>query len=735
MSIHITIDGQKLNVDQGLTILQAARQRGIYIPTLCDYPGLPAHASCRMCIIEIQGRLNTSTACTTPAEPGMVIQTNTPRLQALRAELLQMLLADHPASCLFCQEKSHCDECMITLHKAGVTTGCRSCPKDGQCQLQELVEKIGLAGVDYPVRYRMLKVEKNDPFFDRDYNLCVLCGRCVRLCEKLHFASSIAYTKRGTQTVIGTAFNRTHLAAGCKFCGACVEVCPTGSLSEKTRKWDGKPEEETVTTCPLCSIGCQIRLLSKNGRVVGSLPDHQAGADCLCVKGRFGITELVNHPTRLTEPQKAVGGRQLRISWEETIRIAAEKLSGVSPDRFEMVVSPHCSLESLYIAQKLTRLGMGSTNIHTKRINGYAQDTGEVFDLVRQSQPLSILAEVSSIVCIGLESKYNQSGVEVILHQAKMGGACLVAALCGEGDLGRFADLCLQTTSGNEASLINELASQIGKLLILNEDNGRNLPGPVEQAAYLLCKSGRPAIIAGPAVFTHPDRGRLLKAINSLVRISGAQLVALPEQADLTSLLLGIPGKDDQPTSTNAQVLYLLGENIDELQHAPGGHPFVLFQNIYPPMAGLDPDLILPTTAFSEEDGSLIDYAGRVRALHRAVPPPGQALPGWEILCRIARKMSLAGFDFTSAEDVRAEMASLPEHFQVKSPMDWSSISKPIPIESAALCCPKEYSAVIKKHISIDPQLPQDTYLGFPLTLYVQGLRQLAPRKTGNSDG
>jgi predicted molibdopterin-dependent oxidoreductase YjgC len=689
-----------------------------------------------MCIIEIQGRPNTSTACTTPAEPGMVIHNNTPRLQALRAELLQMLLADHPASCLFCLEKSHCDECMITLHKAGVTTGCRSCPKDGQCQLQDLVEKIGLTGVDYPVRYRLLKVEKNDPFFDRDYNLCILCGRCVRVCEKLHFAGSIAYTKRGTQTVVGTAFNRTHLAAGCKFCGACVEVCPTGALSEKTRKWDGKPEEETVTTCPLCSIGCQIRLLSKNGRVIGSLPDHLAGVDCLCVKGRFGITELVNHPTRLTEPQKAMGGRQVRISWEETIRIAAEKLSSVTPDRFEMVVSPHCSLESLHIARKLTRLGMKSNNIHTKRINGYTRDTGEVFDLVRQSQPLSTtVAEASTIVCLGLESEYNQAGVEVMLHQAKMGGASLVTALCGEGGLGRFADLYLLPTPGNETSLISELASQISKLQNLNEDHGRNLPSPVEQAAHLLYKSIQPVIIAGPAVFNHPDRQRLLKAINALVRISGAQVVVLPEQADLISMQMDIPGQDGQPNSPNPRVLYLLGENIDNLQNAPGRPPFVIFQNIYPPTAGLNPDLILPTTAFSEEDGSLIDYAGRVHALHRAVSPPGQALPGWEILCRIARKMGLAGFDFTSAEDVWAEMAGLPGRFQVNSPMDRSSISNPTPIESAALYCPNGHSAVIEKHFSFDLQLTPDTYLGFPLALYVQGLRQLAPGKTRNGDG
>ncbi len=346
-----------------MTILQAARQYNIYIPTLCDFPGLPSHGSCRMCLVEIEGRPTTPTACTTPVEEGMRIHTHSPKVQALRSEILQMLLSEHPSSCLFCPEKDHCDECMVTLRKAGVTTGCGSCPKDEQCTLQEMVQKIGLSGVDYPIHYRMLPVEKNDPFFDRDYNLCVLCGRCIRICGELHFNNVLAYTNRGTQSLVGTAFHRTHLEAGCSFCGACVEVCPTGALSEKTRKWDGKPDRETVSTCPLCSIACQIRLLSKNNRVIGSLPEHAAGMDALCVKGRFGITELVNHPTRLNAPQKRAGTDQLAISWEEAIRTAAEKLSACDPNRFALRVSPNCTNEDLYVAQKFARAVMRSGGI------------------------------------------------------------------------------------------------------------------------------------------------------------------------------------------------------------------------------------------------------------------------------------------------------------------------------------------------------------------------------------
>ncbi len=217
-------------------------------------------------------------------------------------ELFKLLLSEHPASCLFCEEKSHCDECMVTLRKTGVTTGCRSCSDDGQCELQTLVDRFDLAEGGYPVRYRMLPVEKKDPFFDRDYNLCILCERCVRVCEENHFSSVVTLTSRGTDTVVGTPFGQHLLQAGCSFCGACVEVCPTGALSEKIRKWSGVPEREVSTTCPLCSAGCQMRLLVKNGMVIGSLPDHASGTDMLCVKGRFGITEMVNHPTRLQHP-------------------------------------------------------------------------------------------------------------------------------------------------------------------------------------------------------------------------------------------------------------------------------------------------------------------------------------------------------------------------------------------------------------------------------------------------
>jgi formate dehydrogenase major subunit len=499
--------------------------------------------------------------------------------------------------------------------------------------------------------------------------------------------------------VVGTAFNRTHLDAGCVFCGACVEVCPTGALSEKTRKWDGEADEETATTCPLCSLGCQLRLLTKNGHVIGSLPDHQTGVDCLCVKGRFGFAELLNHPTRLTQPQKAVAGnRRLRIAWEETIRLAAEKLSGVAPEGFEMLVSPNLSLESLYVAQKFTRQGMKSPHIHTNHLNGYTQGSGAFFELVSQSQPLSLLAEASTILCLGLDNPYSQSAVEVRLHQTKVNGARIIAALCSTSGLERFADQWIEPGAENEAALL------------------------IEKIAHILptCPSASPVILAGPAIFSHPERVELLNAINHLVHTWQARLIVIPDQAELVSAWMGIASRPDRSSTERRQALYLLGENIAELP--PGEKPFILYQNIYPPLDGIDPDLILPTTTFSEEDGSLVDYAGQVKPVHQAVPPPGEALPAWEIVCRIARKMGLAGFDFTSVENIRAEMASLPGQCLVNGQVDWTRVSPPAPLGD-------------EKQAPAAPQPAPDTFLGFPLTRYIQGLNQLGPAKGRQSHG
>jgi predicted molibdopterin-dependent oxidoreductase YjgC len=706
MSLQISIDGRSLSVEKGKTILQVARQNGIDIPTLCDLPGLASHGSCRMCIVEIQGRLNTPTACTTLVEEGMVVQTESPNVQALRKELLKLLLSEHPSGCLICTERSHCDDCMVTLRKTSVVTGCRSCPQDGQCQLQILAERFGLTEVGYPGRYRMLPVEKNDPFFDRDYNLCVLCGRCVRVCEENHFLSTLTMVSRGTDVIVGTAFGQSHLEAGCSFCGACVEVCPTGTLSEKTRKWDGKPEYEVATTCALCSAGCQIKLLVKNDMVIGSLPDHAGESDMLCVKGRFGITELVNHPTRLEQPVVVNRDGSLPVSWEQAIETAAEKISSCAPGKYGMLISADCSNETLYIAQKFVREVARSNHLQTSSTALYGVGLQAIQRLYGLAQPLSVLRGADAILCLGFDGKYAQSVVDVELHRAKRSGAKLITFNAAEHSLSKAADEWLRPEPGEEADLLEMLLESTRAGAGKQQEHLSPAAVHAERVAGMLLESKRAVILLGPSLLTHPDNLFLLKAVERLVAQTAAQLIILPDSVNLAGAFrTGIVTPATTAGIHDLEVLHLVGETVPP--HLPA-EPFILYQNIYPPIRELSSGLTLPAAAFTEEDGTFLDHSGRMRSIRRAVSAPGSALPSWQILCRIAQKLGVAGFDYENAAQVQAEFETL------------DSTSADLAVSIPGLLQP-----------GLDvfrwAQREDHSYMGFPLGTWVAGFRTLYP--------
>jgi predicted molibdopterin-dependent oxidoreductase YjgC len=704
MSVQITIDGRILSVEPGRTVLQAAQENGIDIPTLCNFPGLTSHGSCRMCIVEIEGRPNRPTACTTLIEDGMIVQTDSLDVRALRLELFKLLLSEHPASCLFCEEKSHCDECMVTLRKTSVTTGCRSCSHDGQCELQVMADRLKISENRYPVRYRMLPVERKDPFFDRDYNLCILCERCVRTCEENHFSSVVTLKTRGTNTVVGTPFERSLLQAGCSFCGACVEACPTGTLSEKVRKWSGVPEHEVSTTCPLCSIGCQIRLLVKDGRVIGSLPDHAGGTEMLCVKGRFGITEMVNHPTRLEHPAVIEREGNLPVTWEKAIEIAAEKISSCNPEKYGLIISADCSSETLYIARKFMSEVVRSTTIYLSSAEDYGEGWTAFQRLYRLSKSLTILSEADTILSLDFDGKYAQSVVETELHHAKRSGAKLITLDSRNHSLSRFADEWLQPNPDEQADTLEMIYE------IIRYRDGEPqlwpLPPQGQRSARLLRESKRPVILVGSSFLTHPDNVFRLKVLEQLRMQIHAEVILLPENVNLAGAAqMGITTPLSTLNLQNLEVLHVIGE---ALPARLSFRPFVLYQNFCPPASIPSSGLVLPAAAFTEEDGTFINHAGKVCSTHRAVQSPGNALPSWQVLCRIAQKLGVPGFEYENAAQVHAEMVSM----NLTGVESNESILNPFQPDSAPF--PSSH--------------PDDhAYMGFSLRTWVAGFQVLYP--------
>lgn len=765
-TVPINMDGKALSIEKGLSILEVAKQHNIYIPTLCAHKDLSPFGGCRMCIVEIEGKRGFATACTTPAEKGMVIRTRTAAVRSQRIEVLQLLLSEHPSSCLVCDEKDECKDYSSTIRKAGVTTGCRYCPNDGQCELQDVVEKVGVTEINFPIHYRNLRVEKEDPFYDRDYNLCILCGRCVRACQEIRGVNALAFKQRGRATLVGPAFDRTHMDAGCEFCGACVSVCPTGALSEKVRKWDGKPDHEQATTCGLCGIGCQVRILAKDGEVIGSLPadNPQQPSGQLCVKGRFCIPELVTNHERLQRPYRALDGGKLFISVEEAVTLAAEKLSGCRPEDFAMLVSPDCTNEDLYVAQKFSRAVMGSHNVDTSMRTFYRAGFNSYLSLMEMAAPLSEAQNASVILCVGLDTRFGRSTVGVELRKAIKKGAKLVTINSRDHNLAIMADKWLKPGLGGELDLLNSLVdftSTEEAPRSTTESSVGTENDQVRSVAEMLKQATAPVIFVGPDFLTHSKAAQIFEAIGKLAGNLNAGVLPLPARSNLAgSILMGaypelLPGGLSSADSEKVNKLknmwgleipdYAAGWNSNALSSAEGLRvlyligevplkqrpkcDFLIYQNSHPADSVFAADLVLPSAAFTEVDGTFINGEGRIQRVRKAVNAPGEAMPDWRMLCLIAQKMGKPGFDFADAAQIDEEIARVVEGFEVPDGPDRKVV--PIKVDGELIGLQGDVHANLDAdsglNFSLDVSVDENIHRGFPISTWAKGLKQLLP--------
>ncbi len=274
--VTLSIDGKRVSVDEGVTLLEAAREAGIYIPTLCYHPSLPPDGSCELCQVEVKGRQDSPLACETHVAGGMVVHTDTPRLRSQQLDALKRILSRHPCACLTCWRRQRCQPYDICLRNVVVTQRCVLCPKNGSCELQQVVDFFGLEGDEFTYSYRGLPVDTENPLFDRDYNFCIGCSRCVRMCEGVRGIGAIKMIERDGERIPAPANDESLLGSGCRYCSACVEVCPTSALMDKAAKWDFAIDREAVAVpCHYaCPAGIDVPLyvyLAQEGKFADSL--------------------------------------------------------------------------------------------------------------------------------------------------------------------------------------------------------------------------------------------------------------------------------------------------------------------------------------------------------------------------------------------------------------------------------------------------------------------------------
>ena len=367
-TINLSIDGHEVKIRQGATVLEAAQAAGIYIPTLCADPDLAPFGACRLCIVEIEGMRGFPPSCTTPATDGMVVRTNSPQITWLRRSILEFLLSEHPHACLTCHRIERCGPFDICLRNVAVSERCVVCAKNKHCELQDIVRYVGLEEINLPYIPKNLPVDSSNPFFERDMNYCILCGKCVRACDEIVGAGAIAISSRGYSARISTFGDGPIVDSTCISCGECVVRCPTGALIPKNTV---EPNHEVKTVCPYCGVGCSIFVGVRDNKAVSVRGDREGPANRgrLCVKGRFGITEFVNHPDRLRTPLIKKDGKFVEASWEEALDLIASKLDAYTGSEFAAISSAKCSNEDNYVMQKFARAVMGTNNVdHCARL-------------------------------------------------------------------------------------------------------------------------------------------------------------------------------------------------------------------------------------------------------------------------------------------------------------------------------------------------------------------------------
>jgi len=360
--ITLMIDGQKVEARTGDTVLEAAQKADISIPTLCAHPALEPYGACRLCIVQIEGVRGNPTSCTTPATDGMVVNTNTDEIIDIRREIIKLMLSGHTSPCLVCNDREPCEKYRPRPFKTGKATRCTFCSNRDSCELRILADEYEISDFELPIIYKNLDIERNDPFMDRDYNLCVLCGRCARICEKIHEKGAIEFINRGKDARIGTAFHRPHTEINCRFCGACIDICPTGAMVDRFAKWHGAPDRTEDSTCMLCPHGCPIRLKVKNDKVIGSGMTGMAREWRICAVGRFVLPQLMDNPLRVGFHQVRIQDGLIRADYEEAVTRAAEELTKYQGGQFALIAHAAATREEIYVLNKLTKEVMKSDN-------------------------------------------------------------------------------------------------------------------------------------------------------------------------------------------------------------------------------------------------------------------------------------------------------------------------------------------------------------------------------------
>ena len=542
-TVQVEIDGLPATVKAGTSILRAARESGVDIPKLCATDSLKPFGSCRMCLVEVEGRKGYPASCTTPIEAGMKIRTQTEALAQLRRNVMELYISDHPLDCL-------------------------TCAANGDCELQDMAGAVGLREVRYGFEgenHLDAGVDSSNPYFQFDASKCIVCSRCVRACDEVQGTFALTIQGRGFDSKVSAGISEDFLNSECVSCGACVQACPTATLMEKSIVDHGQPERSVKTTCAYCGVGCSFVAEMRGDQVVRMTPDKdgQANHGHSCVKGRFAWG-YSTHRDRVLDPliRDSIDKPWRKVSWDEAIQYTAKRFKEIQAEHGRKsiggITSSRCTNEEVFVVQKLVRAAMGNNNVDTcARVchspTGYGLN--QTLGTSAGTQPFDSVMDADVIIVIGANPTVAHPVFASQMKQRLRQGAKLIVVDPRKIELVKSArikaDYHLPLLPGTNVPVVNALAHVIvsegladdayvaercdtesfdaWKAMILKPENSpeavekiSGVPADdIREAARLYARAERGAIYYGLGVTEHSQGSTMVMGMANLAMATG----------------------------------------------------------------------------------------------------------------------------------------------------------------------------------------------------------------------
>jgi NADH-quinone oxidoreductase subunit G len=679
--VTLTINGKEVKVPPGTLVIEAAKQAGIEIPSYCYYPGLTLQGACRMCLVAIEKMPKLQTACTTIATNGMVVLTETEEVKNARKAMLEFLLTNHPLDCPVCD-------------------------KGGECELQDAVFRYGAA----ETRFMESKLHHEERQFSNlvyyDWPRCILCYRCVRVCDEGLDVNAYGIGFRGAHSEI---IPNQGEKLECEECGMCIDICPVGALTSGTYRYKTRPWELTYTgtICNHCGDGCKTTLAIRNNEIIrANNRDHSGfNGEFLCVKGRFGW-DFVNHDQRLTAPLIRKNGKQETSTWEEALGTVVERLKGVlkehGPASIAVIGSSRTTNEENYLLGRFARTVLGTNNLDHHRTADFSSLVGALTAAKADGRYATIenIAEASSILVVGNDPTHQHPLIANQIRQAvRQHDAHLYLLNSQEIKLQRQAKQSVAVQAGGEAEALRALAGkpspassevanaaelaslgenlrkESGTIIIFGDEIrgkdvmdlvnwGLTLPGQTRFIALSDYANSRgaadmgllPDVLPGYASISEPA------ARENMESAWQAEIAEAPGR-NIRSILQGIEAGEIKALlvfgSNPAKTFSLAKEHLGKLA-------FLMVAELFPTETTEAADVVLPATSFAEKTGTVTNTCGQVQILKKTMRKAGTR-SDLEILLALGRMMGHA-WSYRSADDVLREIIAKVPGYAIALP-------------------------------------------------------------------